>query len=124
MFARRGVRRHLPTRLACQRIRATFAVVKVLLLVILLVQAALAADCRVLVDGSGCRTRQLAIQSIWEKLPGVMEVLILPRDKAPAANQRIFVIRSKDASPTKEQLIEALGRRAKFYHVIDVKAQG
>lgn len=97
---------------------------KVLLLVILLVQAALAADCRVLVDGSGCRTRQLVIQSIWEKLPGVTDVLILPRDKAPAANQRIFVIRSKDASPTKEQLIEALGRRAKFYHVIDVKAQG
>ena len=97
---------------------------KVLLLVILLVQAALAADCRVLVDGSGCRTRQLAIQSIWEKLPGVSEVLILLREEAPAANQRIFVIRCKESSPTEEQLVEALGRRAKFYHVIDVKAQG
>ena len=114
----------MPTRLACRPIRAIFGVVKILLLVILLVQAALAADCRVLVDGSGCRTRQLVIQSIWEKLPGVTEVVILPREEAPAANQRYFVIRTKEASPTKEQFVEALGRRAKFYHVINVKAQG
>lgn len=104
--------------------RATFRVVKILLLVILLVQSALAADCLVLVDGAGCRTRQLVIQKIWEKLPGVTEVLILSRDESPAANQRIFVIRSKAAFPTKEQLVEALGRRAKFYHVIHVTAQG
>ena len=84
----------------------------------------MAADCRVLVDGAGCRTRQLVIQKIWEKLPGVSEVLILPREEAPAANQRIFVIRCKESSPTEEQLVEALGRRAKFYHVIQVTAQG
>ena len=79
-----------------------------------------AADCKVLVDGAGCRTRQLAMQRIWEKLPNVESVEILPRDEAPELNQRIFIIRSEGEHPTKDALIEALGRRAKHYHVLEV----
>jgi hypothetical protein len=76
--------------------------------------------CRVLVDGTGCRTRQLAVTRIFEKLPGVKEVDILPRAEAPARNQRYFLIRSTGKAPSREQLIEDLGRRAKHYHVISV----
>ena len=79
-----------------------------------------ADDCRVLVDGTGCRTRQLAITRIFEKLPGVEDVDVLPHAEAPAQNQRYFLIRSTGKAPSREQLIEALGRRAKHYHVISV----
>ena len=87
----------------------------------LLAATACADTCRVLIDGTGCRTRQQAIQRIFEKLPDVEEVTILPRRDAPADNQRIFVIDSKAATPSKEELIEALGRRAKFYKVLTVE---
>ncbi len=72
---------------------------------------------RVLIDGTGCRTRQLAIQRIFEKMPDVDDVTILPRRDAPADNQRIFIVESKGPAPSKETLIEALGRRAKFYKI-------
>ncbi len=73
-----------------------------------------------LVEGAGCRTRQLAMQKIWEALPEVDEVKILPREEAPAANHRYFIIRSKGQAPDKPQLVKALGRRAKHYKVISV----
>ncbi len=94
--------------------RATFV------LVLLLPASALADTCRVLIDGTGCRTRQQAIQRIFEKLPEIDEVTILPRRDAPADNQRVFVIETRGPIPTKEKLIEALGRRAKFYKVLTV----
>ena len=75
---------------------------------------------RVLVDGAGCRTRQLAMQRIWEKLPDVEQVTILPRDQAPRDNQRYFIIVSRAQGPSQAQLIEALGRRAKHYKVLEV----
>lgn len=81
---------------------------------------AFAGDCRVLVDGTGCRTRQLAVARIFENLPGVKEVEILPRADAPAQNQRYFLIRSTREAPGRGSLIEALGRRAKFYHIVSV----
>lgn len=82
--------------------------------------SALAADCRVLIDGAGCRTRQLAIKRIFEKIPGVEDVIILPRSEAPVENQRFFIIRSGDTAPSREELIGALGRRAKHYRVLTV----
>jgi hypothetical protein len=76
--------------------------------------------CRVLVDGAGCRTRQLAMQRIWSALPEIEEVRILSKEKAPADNQRYFIIHSQGDSPTREELIAALGRRAKHYIVLTV----
>jgi len=90
---------------------------KWVLMLLLVVETGWAEDCRVLVEGAGCRTRQLAMQRIWEELPGVSEVEILPREDAPAANHRWFLIRCVGDSPDRETLIRALGRRAKHYHV-------
>ena len=91
-------------------------------LIPLLILPVAAEDCRALVDGAGCRTRQLAMQRIWEAMPGVSEVEILSREEAPEANHRWFVIRSEGTAPDKEALIEALGRRAKYYHVVRVES--
>jgi hypothetical protein len=92
-----------------------------LLLALLLPATAGADTCRVLIDGTGCRTRQQAIQRIFEKLPDVKAVSILPRSEAPADNHRYFLIESEGTSPTKETLIEALGRKAKFYKVLTLE---
>lgn len=89
---------------------------------ILLTATAGADTCRALIAGTGCRTRQQAIQRIIEKMPGVSDVTILSRNEAPADNHRYFVIESKNASPNKETLIEALGSRAKFYKVVTVES--
>jgi len=97
---------------------------KISLLCVCLAMSAWAEDCRVLVDGTGCRTRQLAVARIFQTLPGVTDVEILPREQAPALNQRYFVIRSTQKAPTREALIQALGRRAKFYRVVEVQSQG
>ena len=80
-----------------------------------------ASQARVLIDGTGCRTRQQAIERIFEKLPEIERVTILPRRDAPADNQRIFVLETNGGVPTKETLIKALGRRAKFYKVLSVE---
>lgn len=90
------------------------------IVLLVLVLPSWAEDCKVLVDGAGCRTRQLAIARVFENVPEVTKVDILPLAEAPALNQRYFVLRSVGKIPTREQLIEALGRRAKFYHVIEV----
>jgi len=92
-----------------------------LILALLLPGTAIADTCRVLIDGTGCRTRQQAIQRIFEKLPDVGEVTILPRRDAPADNQRYFIVEAKSEIPTKQSLIEALGRRAKFYKILTVE---
>lgn len=94
---------------------------KIPVLLAFLALPAFADNCRVLVDGCGCRTRQLAIATIFEKLPGVEDVIILARSDAPAANQRYFLIKSKFKAPCLDQLVEALGKRAKHYHVISVE---
>ena len=80
-----------------------------------------AGEARVLIDGTGCRTRQQAIERIFEKLPEVDRVTILPRRDSPADNQRIFVLQTNGDPPSKEELIAALGRRAKFYKVLSVE---
>lgn len=82
--------------------------------------AATADECRVLIAGTGCRTRQLAIQRILEAMPEVKEVTILSREQAPAENQRYFVVRSAGKTPSKEEMVAALGRRAKFYQIVSV----
>ncbi|MEP4077212.1 hypothetical protein [Haloferula sp.] len=88
---------------------------------LILATSAVAEDCRVLVEGAGCRTRQLAIQRIWEAMLTVSEVEILPRSAAPADNHRYFIVRSEETAPNRKQLIEALGRRAKHYKVKTVE---
>lgn len=92
-----------------------------ILISLTLATSAVAGDCRVLVEGAGCRTRQLAIQRIWEAMPPVTEVDILPRKEAPADNHRYFIVRSEGIAPNRKQLIEALGRRAKHYKVKTVE---
>lgn len=94
---------------------------KELSILLMLASGCLAESCRALVDGAGCRTRQLAMQRIWENLPQVTTVEILPREQAPAANQRYFIIQSNGPSPSREDLIKALGRRAKHYIVLAVE---
>jgi hypothetical protein len=96
---------------------------RVILFSVLISSSAIAESCRVLVEGAGCRTRQLAIQRIWMALEGVDEVRILPREEAPAANHRYFILRSGGESPDKEELIRALGRRAKHYKVVSVEPE-
>jgi hypothetical protein len=90
---------------------------RIILLILCSSPWAFAHDYRVLVDGAGCRTRQLAIQRAFAAMPGVRLVEILPLSKSPALNQRYFIIRSSEKIPNRDRLIEALGRRAKFYHV-------
>lgn len=80
-----------------------------------------AHEYRVLVDGAGCRTRQLAIQRAFAAMPGVTQVEILPLAAAPALNQRYFIIRSSQKIPDTQALTKALGRRAKFYHVQNIE---
>lgn len=88
----------------------------------MLLPATAGADsCRALIAGTGCRTRQQAIQRIFRKLPDVEDVTILPRRYAPTDNHRYFVIESKGSPPTKEALIKALGQRAQFYEVLAVE---
>ena len=90
----------------------------------LLLAAPLFSDtCRVLVDGAGCRTRQLAIKRIFEKLPEITEVATLPPEDAPALNQRYFIVKTENDSPTLDELVEALGRRAKHYQIVSVTPQ-
>jgi hypothetical protein len=93
---------------------------KCVALSLILSLTAWAEDCKVLVDGAGCRTRQLAIARVFENMPEVTQVEVLPLAEAPALNQRYFVLRCAGKAPSREQLIEALGRREKFYHVIAV----
>jgi hypothetical protein len=87
---------------------------------LVLVPGVLADEFRARVEGAGCRTRQLTIQRIWEQLPEVETVTILPRKQRPAPNQRDFILRCPDATPTAERLNEALGRRAAYYRVIQL----
>lgn len=91
--------------------------VRAAILILLLASVATAGPIEVLVEGAGCRTRQLAMIRIWSKLEGVRQVTVLDREHAPAANHRFFVIRSVGEAPTKRELVEALGRRAKHYHL-------
>ena len=79
-----------------------------------------AADYKVLVEGSGCRTRQLALEKVFERMPGVRDVTILPRAEAPEDNHRYFLIRSTGSMPSREQISKALKRRAKYCHIISV----
>ena len=79
-----------------------------------------AAETRVLVDGTGCRTRQLAIARIFEGIPGVQSVEVQPRKAAPKLNQRYFLINSSGNGPTQNQLVQALGKRAKHYQILSV----
>ncbi|MFK7852281.1 MAG: hypothetical protein AB8D78_14990 [Akkermansiaceae bacterium] len=90
-------------------------------ILIFLTATARADTARVLIDGTGCSTRQLAIKRIFEEHPQIGKVMILPRRDAPVNNQRYFIIESAGALPTKAELIKALGRRAKFYKILKVE---
>lgn len=94
---------------------------RIILFILCLSPWTFAHDYRVLVDGAGCRTRQLAIQRAFAAMSGVHQVEIQPRSESPALNQRYFIIRSSEKIPNRDRLIEALGRRAKFYHVQEIE---
>ena len=113
--ARRLVIPHLPH----QRFQLGWRM-RIPALMALLALPVIADNCRVLVDGIGCHTRQLAVARSFEKNPGVKDVAILPRAEAPTPNQRFLLIRSTHRSPSREQLMNALGNRAKYYRVISV----
>jgi hypothetical protein len=75
----------------------------------------------VTVGDTGCVGRQQAVKSHWEKIPGVVSVVIQPRrEKGPGA-QRTFVIVSDGSSPTREILAIALGRREKRYPILEYR---
>jgi len=97
---------------------------KSLLLLCVCVLPLSAAETRVLVDGVGCRTRQLAVVKIFERIPGIEKVEVLPRETAPRFNQRYFRLHSSGAQPGLEQLVLALGPRAKHYHVLSATPTG
>lgn len=80
-----------------------------------------AAEIRVEVDGVGCHTRQLAVQKIWNRLPEVKSVTILPRAPADPPNRRVFLINAP-APPDSAALTAALGSRSRFYKVIAISA--
>jgi hypothetical protein len=96
--------------------------VKVLLTSLVLlsvIDAAIADTVRVTVGDTGCPGRQIGVTRSWEKIPGVVSVTVLPRDPKDPAAQRVFVILSKAAPPTEDSLREALGRRAKHYPILN-----
>jgi len=80
-----------------------------------------AGELRVEVDGVGCHTRQLAVQKLWSKLPGVTSVTIQPRGPSDPANRRVFVI-SAPKPPDQPALETALGNRNRFYKVLAVQS--
>lgn len=80
-----------------------------------------AADVRVEVDGVGCHTRQLAVQKLWSRLPGVTSVAIQPRGPSDPANRRVFVIKGSPA-PDQPTLETALGSRTRFYRILAVSS--
>jgi len=82
------------------------------------IAAASADTVRVTVGDTGCPGRQNAVQGLWEKVPGVVSVTVLPRQPKQPPAQRIFVIVSKTAAPTEDSLRAALGRRAKHYPIL------
>lgn len=86
------------------------------------ISLAIADTVHVTVGDTGCPGRQIGVTTSWEKIPGVTLVSILPRHPKDPAAQRVFVIVTKGASPTKEHLREALGRRAKHYPIINYKS--
>lgn len=85
------------------------------------INLAIADTVHVTVGDMGCLGRQIGVTESWEKIPGVTLISILPRHPKDPAAQRVFVITTKGASPTKEHLCEALGRRAKHYPIINYK---
>ena len=92
------------------------------LIVILSTATLQAASVKVLIAGTGCRTRQQAIERIFEKMEGVKQVTILPRRESPADNHRYFIVECAGIPPTQSELVTALGRRAKFYRILSVSS--
>jgi len=78
---------------------------------------AAADSCRVWIEGTGCRTRQLAIQRAFAAIEGVEKVEVLPRGPDGEANHRVFVVHAKGAPPTRERLEQALGRKSWHYRI-------
>jgi hypothetical protein len=85
--------------------------------------AAIADTIHVTVGNTGCPGRQISVIKIWEKIPEVLSVTILPRQPKDPSAQRVFVIVSKAISPTEESLRKALGRRVEQYPILKYKKQ-
>ncbi len=91
-----------------------------LLLLLSLVATACAGTIRVTVGNTGCRTKQLTVQSFWKAMPGIDSVVIVPRKSGDAANQRVFILTAKGKPPEQADLVRALGRRAGRYPILAV----
>ena len=55
----------------------------------------------VTVGDTGCPGRQIGVIDCREKIPGVVSVTVLPRQPKEPAAQRVFVMISKSAPPSK-----------------------
>ncbi len=92
-----------------------------LLLALFVLSPAAADVCRVTIDGTGCRTRQLAIQRAFTAIDGVEKVEVMPRGTDGPPNRRVFVIHRKGPAPERGHLEAALGKKAGRYRIVSVE---
>lgn len=78
---------------------------------------------KVTVGNTGCPGRQNGVAECWRKLPDVVSVTVLPPLPADTATQRVFVVVSKETSPSENTLREALGNRAKHYPILNYQSK-
>ncbi len=83
----------------------------------------LADTVKVTVGDTGCPGRQLAVKHLWEKIPCVTSVTVLPRQQGDVAASRVFVIVTKGPSPDSAMLRSALARRAERYPILSYQAE-
>jgi hypothetical protein len=87
--------------------------------------SASAGTIHVTVGNTGCRTKQLTVQRLWQAIPGMRSVTIVPRKSGDPANQRVFILSTPGSDPDQAALTRALGRRAERYPVLALApAQG
>jgi hypothetical protein len=91
-----------------------------LLIVFPLIVTATAGTVHVTVGNTGCSGKQLAVQRLWEGIPGVRSVEVITRKSGDPANQRVFIIRTEGADPDQASLTRALGRRAERYPILSL----
>jgi hypothetical protein len=91
-----------------------------LLIHALFIVTASAGTVHVAVGNTGCGTRQLTVKRLWQSMPGVRSVVIVPRKPDDPANQRVFIVTTGGADPDQTALSRALGRRAARYPILSL----
>jgi hypothetical protein len=86
-------------------------------------ETAFASAARVTVGNTGCPGRQNGVAECWRKLPDVVSVTVLSPLPTDTATQRVFVVVSKETSPSENTLREALGKRAKHYPILNYESE-